>query len=248
MLIDIQQCPMCKSKVILPYGRVHQSMPSLTVVTELADFPANIELTYAECVNCGLVFQTPRMDDMALSRYYAKGWYRAWLTMSQKAQDEDEKRRAESVFQTITILDGWIDRYIHLDVGCSRGFLLEMTKNNGMNVCGVEPNKDYVWANDIPIVPTLDDVEGKFNLITSIHTLEHVPYPVQELKKYAELLEDDGVLILEVPGNNSPGGAFRLAHLSYFRPFTLRLALQEAGMKIDQYILTPHQRVVARKI
>jgi hypothetical protein len=45
------------------------------------------------------------------------------------------------------------------------------------------------------------------------HVLEHIPNPVAWLKKAAELLEEDGVLVINVPNKFALG--FRLQHLYY---------------------------------
>ena len=45
------------------------------------------------------------------------------------------------------------------------------------------------------------------------HVLEHIPNPVEWLKKAAELLEKDGVLVINVP--NKFALSFRLQHFYY---------------------------------
>ena len=65
----------------------------------------------------------------------------------------------------------------HLDIGCSAGSLLrEVRKQHpGIDSLGVDLDPIYTkFAEGIKIVPTIDKVTGEFDLITIIHTLEHI--------------------------------------------------------------------------
>ena len=52
--------------------------------------------------------------------------------------------------------------------------------------------------------------EEKFSLIHMSHVIEHIPNPVEWLKKAGTMLEDDGVLVINVPNKFSM--SFRLQH------------------------------------
>jgi SAM-dependent methyltransferase len=55
--------------------------------------------------------------------------------------------------------------------------------------------------------------EEKFSLIHMSHVIEHIPNPVEWIKKAAAMLEDDGVLVINVP--NKFALSFRIQHLYY---------------------------------
>jgi SAM-dependent methyltransferase len=55
--------------------------------------------------------------------------------------------------------------------------------------------------------------EEKFSLIHMSHVIEHVPNPVEWIKKAAAMLENDGILVINVP--NKFALSFRLQHLYY---------------------------------
>jgi tetratricopeptide (TPR) repeat protein len=67
---------------------------------------------------------------------------------------------------------------------------------------GVELTTSYVrnawWLFGIKSVPTFDDTK-KYDLISSYKSLEHIPNPDIELKRYIGALKDDGFLYLGVP-------------------------------------------------
>ena len=230
MLIEVSDCPLCQSTFQIPY-KTTVGRPILRAQTPVGDFPAYPIITYKECVDCGMVFQSPRMDDKSLTRYYADGHYREWVGMTSEQMDKDEEERSISVMSAIggVLLVPGVLISSHLDIGCSRGYLLEKTKAMDMQVTGVDLNVDYIEDKSIPVIAHIKDTRRQFDLVTSIHTLEHVAYPLQELKTYYDVTAKDGWLILEVPSNDSPGGSLRMAHLLHFQPSVLLKAVTSAG-------------------
>ncbi len=55
--------------------------------------------------------------------------------------------------------------------------------------------------------------EEKFSLIHMSHVIEHIPNPVEWLKKAGSMLEEGGVLVINVPNKFSL--SFRLQHFFY---------------------------------
>ena len=51
----------------------------------------------------------------------------------------------------------------------------------------------------IPIVTSKDEIAGKFDLITCIHVLEHFHDPRAELAWMASILNEDGMIMIEIP-------------------------------------------------
>ena len=47
----------------------------------------------------------------------------------------------------------------------------------------------------------MNDVKTKFNLITAFHVVEHLKDPISVLRQLAELLEENGKLVIEVPNS-----------------------------------------------
>jgi 2-polyprenyl-3-methyl-5-hydroxy-6-metoxy-1,4-benzoquinol methylase len=98
-----------------------------------------------------------------------------------------------------------------LDIGCGRGFTLRDLRARGWSVRGVEISAHASqFAREelgIPVhvgnVFDLPAGPGSFDAVILWHVLEHVPDPAATLARCADLLRDDGLLILAVPNYGS---------------------------------------------
>ncbi|HCN37520.1 MAG TPA: hypothetical protein DIS94_07415, partial [Bacteroidetes bacterium] len=97
-----------------------------------------------------------------------------------------------------------------LDVGCGSGLFLKSV-SDVFNVSGIDVSKKSInfareeFGLDVSN-KSLDDLisDGKkFDIITLWHVLEHFNNPVEDLKKIRNLLNENGVLIIEVPNWDS---------------------------------------------
>ena len=107
---------------------------------------------------------------------------------------------------------------------------------------GIEPNVGYSsYAREeygIKIeTGQLSDVNGKFNVITMFHALEHIPNPVKTFELLFGLLQESGHLLIEVPNietnDASPHNIYFKAHIHYFSASTLVSAASKYFDKID---------------
>jgi predicted TPR repeat methyltransferase len=92
-----------------------------------------------------------------------------------------------------------------LDVGCGIGLFLNVARERGWDICGVEPNvaaQKFTRA-DLPILSgTLETVvlpSQRFDLITIWDVLAHVRNPLQLLAKTRELLAENGAVLVKTP-------------------------------------------------
>jgi 2-polyprenyl-3-methyl-5-hydroxy-6-metoxy-1,4-benzoquinol methylase len=159
------------------------------------DRELNIELRMHSCKRCNSSYHNPRMSSAAMAEYYSSGKYR-----SLECRTIDEKRTTKRTQQTVRLIGnnarGKPRRC--LDVGCSRGYLLRaLEKKFGAEIVGYDIYHDPQAVIDV--VDSKDKIQGKFDLITCIHVLEHVPEPMVELEWMASLLADDGMLMIEIP-------------------------------------------------
>lgn len=200
---------------------------------------------YSVCQNCGVIFQNPRLTDKELSKYYKEGYYRRSIDSKVEEMDKNELLRAEVDTQIIKKYKDTINS--HLDLGCSRGYLLE--KVGAKIKIGVEENIKYVEIKKVEVYPDIKDIPNKtFDLVTAIHLLEHVPHPLEYLKTIRKFLSTDGLLILEVPTWKSPGGPLRLAHLFHFEPDVLRKLCRQAGLDPIDVEFTPHLMLICKLV
>lgn len=80
-------------------------------------------------------------------------------------------------------------------------------------------------ANDVTAIP------GRYDLVTMIHSLEHMPAPLSTLTAATRLLKDRGNVFIEVPDiETSPFDLLVADHLCHFSLDTLRYLASRAGL------------------
>jgi len=96
-----------------------------------------------------------------------------------------------------------------LEIGSSTGIFLEIFKEKGFEVFGVESSRSAVEAKKKGIKVYRDYFEklnlprNYFDLVLLNHTLEHMDDPVLVLKKVNTLLKKGGILFVDVPNAGS---------------------------------------------
>jgi SAM-dependent methyltransferase len=94
-----------------------------------------------------------------------------------------------------------------LDVGCGTGKLIKRLKKIGFeNVTGIDPfiSETKRFPDGLLIEKkTINEISGKWDMITYHHVFEHVADPLSELKKVYELLKNKGLCVIRVPNVDS---------------------------------------------
>ena len=91
-----------------------------------------------------------------------------------------------------------------LDVGCGSGkkFLYPLAEIGFKNVKGCDPylKETLFYKNSLKIEnSSIYDMKGSWDIITYHHAFEHIPDPIDNLKKVYELLNPGGVCIIRIP-------------------------------------------------
>jgi len=133
-----------------------------------------------------------------------------------------------------------------LDFGAGRGHLVAAFRTLGVTVDGVEPSaaaRECARAeHGLPLHERLADVpRATYDLITLVHSLEHVEAPVAVLETLRERLSPRGTLFVEVPH----AGTVELwrreprrwildlpAHLYHFTPESLTGLIAAARLRV----------------
>lgn len=153
------------------------------------------------CLVCHSSYHNPRMTQKSMVEYYSSGEYRQHS--SRKFQPNIEEHKHKAAEMKALMLDSFrrdmnvkVNR--SMDYGCSRGYLVKaLQKTIGGEVVGFDIYKDP--SATIDIVDSKDKLEGKFDVITCTHVLEHMPHPIEELDWMVSMLNPDGLLFIEVP-------------------------------------------------
>jgi 2-polyprenyl-3-methyl-5-hydroxy-6-metoxy-1,4-benzoquinol methylase len=198
-----------------------------------------------ECLSCGHGWIDPIPTPEVLNRYYTES-YEAYDEHHASEGDDVEKARQAGEFRHIPVPVG---KRV-LDFGCGGGFFLNVCRQLGAQVFGIEPNPHgaaLTRKQGIPVFEGgLDDYLAqhggeRFDVITSNHVIEHVPDPGATLGGLRSLLAEGGTMTIAVPNADSVfarklgwewHGVDLPFHIHQFSARSLRLAAVNAGLKI----------------
>ena len=221
----VSSCPLCGGAQSALFDR--RTFRGLPVINRI-------------CQACGLVFQSPRMTGAERSAFYSAE-YRQLYQGGEEPDAKDlavQEGRAEALLAFCQGRLPGVECYV--DIGCSAGLLLEAFKRAyDCQVVGVEPGeayREFARQSGLNVVATLDELNSsdpaRFDLISLVHVLEHLPDPLNYLVNLREsLLEPDGWLLVEAP-NLYAHDSFEVAHLVSFSAHTLRGTLNKAGFEV----------------
>lgn len=117
-----------------------------------------------------------------------------------------------------------------LDVGCGTGLFSYLCAKKGANVLGIDyaneaidlANKTYQHKNLKFKNMNANRIQGKFDVIVSIGTLEHMDEPFKFLRLIKSKLEKNGKILLTNPNWTNPRGyALMTLQMLFDAPITL---------------------------
>lgn len=205
-----------------------------------------------QCQNCGLVYVGTRPDAAELYALYGETYFRnddsGVVGYSDYIRDEANIRKTAA--RRLTLLEKFVKPGTLLDVGCAAGFFLDVARQHGWQVQGLDVS-DYA-AHYVQQRFGIDARHGSltdlnypalgFDLITLWDVIEHVPDPTAYIQRAASLLRSGGVLALATPdvdslparltGKRWVGYKLSEEHVYYFSVKTLRRMLEGAGFEI----------------
>jgi SAM-dependent methyltransferase len=199
-------CPFCGSAKYSIYER----------------FGSELQFTYVLCRNCKLVYQSPRPK---YDQEFIDSAYASYYQFSENIElNSDTKIQHSSVDMFKEEVENLLKydkkRNSVLDIGSAMGTFLFAAKPFYKKAIGLDVSEQMARFAEKSTGATVYlkqfnefVYEEKFSLIHMSHVIEHVPNPVEWLHKAATLLEDDGILVINVPNKFSL--SFRLQHLFY---------------------------------
>ena len=221
----VDACPLCRSRDYEPFETLED---------------AEYTLTYQICSNCGLVFQSPCMDEDTLAEFYASG-YRQFVQGTEQPTEKDLRIQVGRARHQLQIARRVIPSVSnHLDIGSSSGVLLRVFRSYyGCESIGIEPGEAYRTQSHIDGIQVYAQLaemdlerQGSFDLVTMSHVLEHISDPGTYLAQIRERwMTPDGYILVEVP-NLFGHQSVELSHLVLFSPSTLRQLLTHSGFEV----------------
>ena len=224
-------------------------------------FGGKPEHKFWECANCGSIYlyPIPTIEEEAFfyknefEKYMSKrvGDHRDWSNA-----DLHKKTNQDQVNRRIPFMEKYFQPGQKLlEIGCSSGFMLDAFKNYfSLDCVGVEPSgefSDYVRKSGHEVYESISEISNmKFDIITHFFLFEHMRDPFQFMKDCMSLLNDNGIIIAEIPCANDPLTSlysfeafekfyWSIAHHYYYTKQSLTYVLKKLGYKFK---LIPEQR------
>ena len=131
-----------------------------------------------------------------------------------------------------------------LDVGCGTGFFAYNAAKKGANVLGIDfseqaikiAKKKYKKSNLSYEQADVNNISGKYDVIVSIGTLEHMDDPLKILKLFKKHISPKGKIIVTSPNWTNPRGYMLMTLLFLFdAPITLADLHYQTPIDFIQY-------------
>lgn len=211
--------------------------------------PKRGDFTLVKCNNCGLIYVNPRPSKDEMYEFYPfwpgeKVFFHPDINIYTR-----QRTKLNLLKKYINNKTGEV-----LDVGTGSGEFLELMKNKGWRVFGVEYAKTtsaYARENLHLNVLTKDLLETNFqssyfDLVTLWDSLEHLYSPKETLIEINRILKDDGLLVVSIPNiDNLAAMMFKNfwytnvpRHLYQFSPKAIKLLLKKANFKTFRIVYT----------
>ena len=183
-MIYLNECIICESDDI----RIFENNEVLTT-----DFTVE---KVNRCNVCGLIWLSPHMSDEHYKKYYGNDQYSrdrrgGGIDLQDKAARFNALRLYRGVLPYLKNGDA-------LDVGCGLGKFMDNISYR-YNCTGIDPSPTFTHHKAIVGFFPDDMPDGQYDLISVIHSVEHLNDPIGALNRVKELLKPDGTLIVEYP-------------------------------------------------
>jgi len=157
------------------------------------------------CKNCGLARTWPIPFEGKTTPYQKEKSY-----LERKEKIKLWQRFAKS---SISRIKKYKKEGRLLDVGCNLGIFVKEAQKAGFDAYGIDPSRYAIKEGEKLFrlsgkllhgsLTTISFPENYFDIVTLIHSLEHIHNLNFVLKKIYSILKKDGILLIEVPNFNS---------------------------------------------
>lgn len=205
-----------------------------------------------QCESCGLIFNAVMPTEEELETIYNEEYFRSKDSLKYGYTDylADRANIVKTSRERLAQIEQLKRPGSLLDIGCAFGFFMEVARDRGWTVSGVEISRfaaDYA-AEELGLDVVHRSAEDgeyarrSYDVITMWDLVEHLRDPAGTLKKLAGALKEDGLLVLSTPDVGSLparltrekwlGWQLQNEHLFYFSAATLERMLNAAGLEV----------------
>ncbi len=197
-------CPACDENSITKLGPLREICGAVALPT-----PGHLY----QCDSCTLLFRHPYILESDLENAYSDFFSEIWANPRQRPDFELSANVIQNSYSKGDILD----------IGCFQGDFLQLLPDTYQKF-GIEPSKParkIARQRGIDLVGTsihrVDTNHSMFHAITFLDVFEHLPRPIDALKKSVSLLFPGGIII--VATGNSDYFLWRLMRRDYWYYF-----------------------------
>lgn len=204
-------------------------------------------LDFVRCGDCGLVYINPQPTDNEINILYTEEYYKPW------GLDSDSSTVTEMKTSTFDDKLAKVEKFVNkgrvLDIGCATGFFLGVAKRRGWAAYGVEISpyssaiarerfgRENVFNCSLKAAAYED---GLFDVVFMSDLIEHVNDLNGFLKEVFRILKTNGTVAIVTPNVESLSCRFmvkawphfKMEHLYYFSPSTMKWFLERHGFKL----------------
>ena len=214
----------------------------------IADYTRVEKNNVLQCKKCGLVYLEMNKSKKEIESFYSLEYRKLSTKLLLTAEElfhhkltqDDAKDRVKFILKHTDIRDKRV-----LEIGSASGNLLDELGVHAKEVIGIELNSEFAEYNQRFKVFTqpLEDLDlGKFDVIVSFHTLEHIYDPSLTMEAIFKALKPNGYFLGEVPNQNDwriklfNDEMVKLFHYDpnhyyYYSPETLQNYLNTSGFE-----------------
>ena len=181
---------------------------------------------YNKCINCDLLFVSPRLTEANTVALYRKGSKANALWASLVNSSEHQQEFNKTYFKEhLDLLERYKNHGNLLDIGCGNGHFLSIAQTAGFNVKGVELEENAIEIaknKGLDVEPLLLTDERlnsqRFDIITMFGVLEHLFEPTRDISIVHSMLNDEGLFMGITPNAQSLVGLLLHEKARFFTP------------------------------
>lgn len=209
------------------------------------------------CKRCGLVQTNPRMNQKSYNKFYDSEYSKLYVGEEKPTENFFSKQynHGAYIYDYITKFSGAsIQNKFIVELGTGAGGILQYFKEKNNEVYGVDLDSEYIEFGkqkglnlEVGTIDKLYSLRKKPDVVIYSHIVEHLLNPVNDMKKLKRLLNQDGLLYIEVPGVKNLYDSYsqnflkylQNAHTYHFTLNSLTNCAKKAGFKMlsgDEFI------------
>ncbi|UCH96448.1 MAG: class I SAM-dependent methyltransferase [Candidatus Aminicenantes bacterium] len=234
-------CPLCQSKQIQLFKK--GTIDPQQVKTEnfkITDSAYGSLWTLFSCKNCSFVFSNPYIPEKNITAFYSQ--------LEDREYSTEAEGRSKNFKTILKRLKGITPPTLRLlDIGAASGIFLELARQQGYQIQGIEPSEFLVKEaekhyNIQLFKGTVEEYKTNktFSIITLLDIIEHLVEPDTFMTTVDSLIEKSGILVVVTPDINSLAARimgkrwwhYRIAHINFFNLQSLQYLLEKHGYEI----------------